>query len=332
MPLVRPSPVEGLAFTALTRIREQARIQVEGLDANAPRYELLRDVEPGHGLGWLPEPSPGDLFIDFEGDPYAMGDGIEYLLGAVELPAGQSGEPSYKGLWAFDRAGEREAFRQLMALIGERRARDPGMHVYHYNHYEPTALKKLAGRYATCVDELDALLRGHVFVDLYKVVRQGLRASVESYSIKKLEPFFGFTRSVDLRDARRCLAAFEAWLEAARPMLRTTRSVMRSRDTTATTASRRCDFATGSRTDAGSWRPRGHRCRALLQSTTNPRRTSPPCSPGCRPLRVVCSTGSRRPPRSGAPPIRRATSSPTLSTGIVARTSRCGGSTSASAI
>src|SRR5579883_2743728 len=100
-----------------------------------------------------------------------------------------------------------------MAFLTDRRARHPEMHVYHYNHYEPTALKRLAGRYATCVDELDALLRGHAFVDLYRAMRQGVRASVESYSIKKLEPLYGFTRGVELRDANRCLAAFERWME-----------------------------------------------------------------------------------------------------------------------
>ena len=31
-------------------------------------------------------------------------------------------------------------------------------------------------------------MRGKVFVDLFRAVRQGMRASVESYSIKKLEP------------------------------------------------------------------------------------------------------------------------------------------------
>ena len=161
----------------------------------------------------LPEPSPGDLFLDLEGDPYVLGDGLEYLFGFAEPPATPDSSPAYTGLWAFDRKGERAAFERLIALIVERRARHPGMHVYHYDHYEPTALKRLAGRYATCVDELDVLLRGGVFVDLYRAVRQGLRASVESYSIKRLEPLFGFTRAVPLRDANRCLAAFEAWME-----------------------------------------------------------------------------------------------------------------------
>ena len=49
------------------------------------------------------------------------------------------------------------------------------------------------GRYATREEEIDRLLRGKRFVDLYSVVRNGLRASVESYSIKKLEALYGFS-------------------------------------------------------------------------------------------------------------------------------------------
>jgi uncharacterized protein len=51
------------------------------------------------------------------------------------------------------------------------------MHIYHYASYEPPAIKHLAGRHGTCVDEVDQLLRAGAFVDLYRVVRQGLRAS-----------------------------------------------------------------------------------------------------------------------------------------------------------
>ena len=47
------------------------------------------------------------------------------------------------------------------------------------------------GRFATREDEVDDLFRRGVFVDLYRVVRQGVRAGVESYSIKRLEPLCG---------------------------------------------------------------------------------------------------------------------------------------------
>jgi hypothetical protein len=87
------------------------------------------------------------------------------------------------------------------------------LHIYHFAPYEPAALKRLMGRYATREDELDQLLRGNRFVDLFAVVRQGLRASVESYSIKRLEPLYGYLRAISLPDANQALAKVQAFLE-----------------------------------------------------------------------------------------------------------------------
>jgi predicted RecB family nuclease len=193
--------------SALPRIHYQARIQLEGRRQGNARHELLEPVVPDQGLAALPEPSPGDLFLDLEGDPYALDLGIEYLFGVVDA----SGE--YDGRWSLDRATERKTFEWFVDMAGEALQRFPKLHIYHYAAYEPTALKRLAGRYDSRIDELDRLLRGKVFVDLYRVVRQGLRASVESYSIKKMEAFYQFERQVDLRQANSALADFEAWLQ-----------------------------------------------------------------------------------------------------------------------
>src|SRR5262249_11302757 len=84
---------------------------------------------------------------------------------------------------------------------------------YHYAPYEPAALKRMMGRYATREEEVDRMLRGHLFVDLFSVARHGLRASVESYSIKELEAFYDFKREADLRDAGIARARVEACLE-----------------------------------------------------------------------------------------------------------------------
>ncbi len=51
-----------------------------------------------------------------------------------------------------------------------------------------------------------------LFVDLHRAVRQGIRASVESYSIKRLEPLYTFDREIDLRDAGTSIVEFETWL------------------------------------------------------------------------------------------------------------------------
>ena len=79
------------------------------------------------------------------------------------------------------------------------------MHIYHYADYEPVALKRLMGRYATREDEIDRMLRAGLLVDLRKIAKQALRASVEEYSLKALEPFHGFQRTVPLEEARPAL-------------------------------------------------------------------------------------------------------------------------------
>ena len=193
---------------SLARVRNQARIQLQGRVEGRNVHELLKPIEEGLGLAALPEPCEGDLFLDFEGDPFALEHGLEYLVGWCDTAG------NYTGRWAVDRAGEKVAFEDFVDLVTERRAQWPDMHVYHYAAYERTALGRLMGLHATREKEVDDLFREGVLVDLFRVVRQGLRASVESYSIKKMEPFYGFERSVELNAATRSLVSFGAWLQA----------------------------------------------------------------------------------------------------------------------
>ena len=225
--------LEGISGESLDRVLQQARIQVAGEDAGAALHELL-DPEvddegalvPDRGFLVLPEPSPNDLFFDIEGDPFALDDGVEYLFGVLEpgrKDPDRDGAPLFHEIWSREtdaahrgdvtRAGEKAAFEQLVDLLISRLDADPSMHVYHYASYEKTALAKLAQRHATREEEVDRLLRGRVLVDLYRVVRQGLRASVESYSIKRLEGLYQFVREEDLKSAGSSIVAFEAWLD-----------------------------------------------------------------------------------------------------------------------
>jgi len=223
--------IERIAPVPMLRIREQARVQIEGRVQGKPVYKFIlpnetdeakRERRSGKGTdtpekpeGWrgfaaLPAPSPGDLFLDFEGDPFAFVQGLEYLIGTVTIASG--GMPEYESVWSFNPKSEKQAFIQFIERIKQIRVEHPNMHIYHYAPYEPTAIKHLSGRHGVCADDVDELLRAGVFVDLFRVVRQGLRASVESYSIKKMEKFYGFRRTVDLRDATSSLQAFETVL------------------------------------------------------------------------------------------------------------------------
>ena len=201
-------PLDGVSHDALVRIREQARIQDQGRREGRRIHELITSVEPDKGFAALPEPSPGDLFFDLEGDALAMDGGLEYLFGAADRHGG------YDGCWALDEPAEKRAFERFIDRVVARWREYPDVHIYHYGAYETTAVKRLTSRYATREEEVDRLLRGRIFVDLHRVVRQGLRASVEGYSIKRLEPFYGFVRRIDLTTATRALVRFEAALES----------------------------------------------------------------------------------------------------------------------
>jgi len=104
-------------------------------------------------------------------------------------------------------------FERFVDMVMDRWTRHPGLHIYHYAPYEPGALKRLMGRYATREDEIDRMLRAGLFVDLYAVVRRSIRASVERYSIKDLEVFYGYEREIELRHASANLRAVEHALE-----------------------------------------------------------------------------------------------------------------------
>ncbi len=210
MPLPLSWKPERGAPRSYERVREQARVQLAGRRAGQLVYEML-PISPDCGLPKLPEPSLGDVFLDLEGDPFVGGGGFEYLFGYAFRD--ETGEERYEGEWAFEAAGEKRAFERLIDFLVERLDRWPDLHVFHYAHYEPAALRRLMGRYATREEQLDRLLRAQVFVDLYAIVRHSVRVSVETYSIKKLESLYGYERAVELWRANHALARLEAYIE-----------------------------------------------------------------------------------------------------------------------
>jgi superfamily I DNA and/or RNA helicase len=181
----RTAPVPELAPRALGKLTALAKLRVLERETGIPRFQVA-DPQP---LALLPNPSNGDLFFDFEGDPLWTDNGtqwgLEYLFGV--LAAGPAG---FCPLWAHSRVDEREAFIRFLTLVAKRRKRHPDMHIYHYAPYEKTALLRLAGQYGVGEDEVDDLLRSGTLVDLYPIVRKSIRVGAESFSLKAIEPLF----------------------------------------------------------------------------------------------------------------------------------------------
>jgi uncharacterized protein len=114
-------------------------------------------IVPGFGLAYLPQPSPGDVFFDFEGDPFVDEGGLEFLFGYAFKD--ECGSQTHTADWALSRAEEKAAFERFVDFVIERLEEFPDLHIFHYAPYEPAALKRLMGRYATRENEIDRMLR-----------------------------------------------------------------------------------------------------------------------------------------------------------------------------
>ena len=198
------------------RLRTQARLQAVKRDTGEDRLELLPEA-PGKGFARLPLPDPGDVFFDMEGAPlYDGSGGLEYLFGVVTR---EEQEIRFTPFWAHDRVEERQAFDAAVDFIAARLAAHPGAHIYHYASYEPTALKRLMMFHGTREVEIDNLLREHKLVDLYKVVREALRVSAPSYSLKNIERFYTAERQGEVTAASDSIVAYDRWCELRNPVL-----------------------------------------------------------------------------------------------------------------
>ena len=206
------------------KLRAQARLQIDSAGRATPLFEVIvsEGEDAARGLAMLPPPSPLDVFFDMEGYPLVEG-GLEYLFGSMII---EQGERVSVDFWAHDRAEEKRAFEQFLDWIHGRFEKDPSMHVYHYAPYEVTAMKRLASTYGTREERLDDLLRAEVFVDLYRVVKQGVRIGEPRYSLKNVEHLYRPARTGEVSNAAQSVAEYALWLAAPDGLDHTTSAIL----------------------------------------------------------------------------------------------------------
>lgn len=217
----RRDPVEKMADEKLSRLSRQAALQVEARrHASAPPFEIIEagdDPLYGHGFELMPEPDQGDVFFDFEGDPFwTPQHDLMFLAGLYYR--NNAGEWEYDARWAHDLHEQQQMMRGLLEFFRERRLQYPGMHVYHYNHTERSSIERLmhenddANLFASLADT-------GLFVDLFTIARNAVRVGTESYGLKHLEHLVNFVRDSGIDQGAGAVVEYEQWLQSHEPRL-----------------------------------------------------------------------------------------------------------------
>ena len=198
--------VTGINTETLSKLRSQAKIQLDSAGLAKPLFKIIQNEN--QGLATLPTASRMDIFFDIEGFPLEKG-GLEYLWGSTYFD--EKNQRQFIDFWAHNEEQEKQCFIEFIQWAYDRWQRDPRMHIYHYASYEITACRKLMGKYGVCEMEVDQLLRNEVFVDLYKIVKAGLLLGEPRYSIKNVEHLYRAKRNTDVANGGDSVVVYDNW-------------------------------------------------------------------------------------------------------------------------
>ena len=197
------------------RLTRQAALQVASRERSGPPafefIEVSEDPVYGHGFEQLPAPDRGDVFFDFEGDPFwTPQHDLMFLAGL--LYQDDAGEWIYDERWAHNLGDQQSMIKGLVEFFAKRREEFPHMHVYHYNHTERSTIERLM-RDAEDENLFASLVETGLFVDLFTIAKNAVRVGTESYSLKQLEHLVEFRRSGAIEGGAMAVVEYEEWMD-----------------------------------------------------------------------------------------------------------------------
>jgi uncharacterized protein len=193
--------VKDIKPQVIKKLVTQAKLQKEYQITGKPVHKVIEEnLVPQRGFNLLPEPSECDLFFDLESVPYYVypKDGLEYLFGIYYV---ENNKPKFEAFWAHNEKEEKENLIKFFEFTKNHFKKYPKAKIYHYAKYEITALTRLTSKYRVKEKELVHYLNLQKFVDLFKIIKQAIQVSENSYSIKEIEKFYDFKRSGEVKKA-----------------------------------------------------------------------------------------------------------------------------------
>jgi uncharacterized protein len=144
-----------------------------------------------------------ELFFDIEGDPEHD---IMYLFGV--LTRAKDGAEDYRAFVAEEPAEEGRAFGELLDYVESHE----GAPIYHYHHYERSAIQSLAERHKIAPARAPAILSR--MRDLHRDLAASVVLPVYSYSLKAVAKRLGYRWTHPDASAAQSMFWYSAWLKS----------------------------------------------------------------------------------------------------------------------
>jgi predicted RecB family nuclease len=170
--------------------------QARALEQGAPIWRGAAAF-PEHGR---------DLYFDIEGDPEHD---VLYLFGVLvrEHGADGAGSETYRAFVAEEPGEERRAFLELLDFLESQ----DGATIYHYHHYERSALRQLGERHRVDPARVAGLLER--LRDLNRDLVQSVVLPVYSYSLKAVAKSLGYRWRHPEASAAQSMVWYSSWLK-----------------------------------------------------------------------------------------------------------------------
>ncbi len=201
--------IPGLREEIIKKRVEQAKLQLEYEKIGEPVFKNINEnlfIRKGFNL--LPKPSNGDLFFDLESTTWAYDEKIEYLFGLYFI---EKEKENFLPLWSHNKKEEKKNLVKFFEFTKKHFDKFPNAKIYHYAAYEINALERLTSTHKVKTVEYDFYLRSNKFIDLFRVAKQAIMVSENSYSIKNLEKFYNFERTGDVQKGEKSEEFYIEW-------------------------------------------------------------------------------------------------------------------------
>ena len=179
----------GIGQTTAHRLIRQARAERDGKALPLKPYALPR--------------SPIELYFDIEAEPQQN---VAYLLGVLAVNR-QHSESTFYPFLAEHPDNERDCWNDFVQLT----QRYPTAPIYHFHAFEIHTCRQLADRYGTPRVILQQILNR--MVDLHEIASKCVVMPVESYSLKHMAKWQGFSWRQDDAGGAQAVYWYAQWLK-----------------------------------------------------------------------------------------------------------------------